>query len=127
METKLRVMVFKSRRELNEHVSLFFNLKDDMVYELNHFTKSGRKKMVERYNRLGVLHGTTTKWYDNNQIEYIMNFNNGKKDGEHLVFAKNGEIRVRGQYLGGKKIGTWKVFSKMALESVDFYGGRQLS
>lgn len=80
---------------------------------------NGRHKLQQYSLNKGRSVGEWKLYYPNtekkiqNQLEYIRNFNEiGQRNGEWIIFYKNGQIRLTGNYLRDKKNGVWKAFDE---------------
>ena len=49
--------------------------------------------------------GTAIDYYENGQLELIVNFKDGKQDGPYGSYKENGHLEYRGNYKNGKMDG----------------------
>ena len=66
-----------------------------------------------------------TTLYENGKIACITKYNNGIRNGQHLVFYKNGQLGVIGFFKEGKPIGEWQWYysNSKLLRRVTFNNG----
>lgn len=54
-----------------------------------------------------------TEYYFNGELNYLHNYNiNGEKHGEWLESYSNGQIKEKGNYKDGRKVGKWEYYTK---------------
>ncbi|HNW99266.1 MAG TPA: DUF3352 domain-containing protein [Bacteroidales bacterium] len=71
-----------------------------------------KKKAEFRYNEEEKIHGEYFEYYENGEKKAIIEFIDGKPDGDAQFFYDSGNIKVEGQYKEGKKEGRWKYFTE---------------
>lgn len=54
----------------------------------------------------------TITWTDIDQLREEGSWSNGLKEGTHVMYYPNGNIRRRGRFVGGQKDGTWEYFAE---------------
>jgi len=57
-------------------------------------------------------YGQIVEFYKNGTRKYLVNYDNGIKDGEYETWFKSGNTKVEGNYKDGKRIGTWKWYDE---------------
>ena len=74
----------------------------------------------------GIKNGEYKTYYDNGNIETVVNYKNDKLNGESKSYYENGQIKGEINYKGGKKDGISKSYSENGqLISVEtFYEGK---
>jgi len=93
----------------------FYYNKD--YYEIETITKNTKpkKKNIEYFNYNNNLlkkeqkidgkhEGKSIEYYENNIVKCITNYNNGKKNGNFIVYHTNGKVFFNATYLNGKLI-----------------------
>jgi len=48
-----------------------------------------------------LLNGLYKEWYENGQLEFEENYNNGKKDGLQKHWEENGQLKYNERYKEG--------------------------
>ena len=71
---------------------------------------SGKKKKESNYSG-GTLRKTYS-WFTNGQMNIMLTYSNGKRNGNWISWYNNGIKRIEGYHKEGKKIGTWTMWSK---------------
>jgi antitoxin component YwqK of YwqJK toxin-antitoxin module len=84
--------------------------------------------ILEYYSEFeGGLMKRTTQVYPNGQPEEIVEWNNGKPNGQVKYFHKNGQISLEGQLVNDSKEGIWKTYYQSGqLESVENWKENQM-
>jgi antitoxin component YwqK of YwqJK toxin-antitoxin module len=100
------------------------------------YHKESKVIMISENYKKGKLNGLKKIFYDDGSVAEILNFNNGKRDGNYKKYGVNekiledlnykndelhgeatfydglGNISIQGQYKEGLKAGIWKTFEK---------------
>lgn len=104
--------------------------------EWNYYHNASKIVMTSENYKNGKLHGIKKVFYDDGSLAEIINYTNGKKEGNYKRFAINekvledlnykddelhgeatfydsmGNVIIKGQYKNGLKSGSWKTFEK---------------
>ena len=56
--------------------------------------------------------GQIVEFYKNGTRKYLVNYDNGIKDGNYETWFKSGNKKVEGKYEGGKRVGTWNWYDE---------------
>lgn len=56
--------------------------------------------------------GQIVEFYKNGTRKYLVNYDNGIKDGDYETWFKSGNKKIEGKYKDGKRIGTWSWYDK---------------
>ncbi len=101
---------------------IYRNMKKDSVW--TNFVPSGRLSNKETY-KADSLDGAKVIYFvpedptDKSQrVSAVMNYNNGKLDGEYKEFFIDGTLMRKGIYENGKKIGAWEEFHPNGKRSI---------
>jgi len=70
------------------------------------FFRNGDLKNVYSYDNNGNLSGNTKKWFDNNGVSYVGNYQNGNKVGIWKYYHYNGKIACKQYYQNFKVVKT---------------------
>jgi len=54
-----------------------------------------------------LLHGKMTDYYENGQLQHVVEYDNGRKSGEEVFYAKNGNMEWKWQRDIIKNVGIW--------------------
>jgi hypothetical protein len=80
----------------------------------------------EYYNQDGKLEGEYLLYYRNGQLKEKETFLDGKLEGDYISYYKNGQIREKGTFRGDKREGPYTAFDREGrlLEQAVFKGGK---
>jgi antitoxin component YwqK of YwqJK toxin-antitoxin module len=56
--------------------------------------------------------GQIVEFYKNGTRKYLVNYDNGIKDGKYETWFKTGTKKVEGKYQDGKRVGTWNWYDE---------------
>ncbi len=73
------------------------------------FSCTENKNDSEKNNaaKISVKH---IEYYSNGQRKFLSEEKQGVKDGIYYRWTKNGRIKTKGQFINGKRSGTWEWF-----------------
>ena len=69
---------------------------------------NGNIKVEFQFYRAGesvIKHGYYKEYYESGEVEWEVNFVDGKLDGKGVVYYESGKVMVEGNYVDGKKEG----------------------
>jgi antitoxin component YwqK of YwqJK toxin-antitoxin module len=62
-----------------------------------------------KYVYNGYVNGTYRVYYPNGRLYLFANYTAGTLDGAWKQFDESGDLKIKGKYLNGRKVGKWKV------------------
>ena len=77
-------------------------------------TEVPSEKLVERggitylINSQTPFSGRSVSYYENGQLEFKINYKDGKENGLWEEYHENGQLRERGNFKDGKRDGLWE-------------------
>ncbi|MCB0736862.1 MAG: toxin-antitoxin system YwqK family antitoxin [Bacteroidetes bacterium] len=60
--------------------------------------------------KIGTWHGEWKTYWDNGQVNEIVNYDNGQKDGPGVFYHDNGKVAQKGLYQKDKEQGVWLIY-----------------
>lgn len=89
---------------------------------------SGALGWLKEVDDNGIQNGFTKRFYENGQLQYVVNYNNGKENGEMKSYDERGNLRSKIYWKNGKKNGVSEYFHENGKLQVKifFKNGSQL-
>lgn len=85
-----------------------------------YYFENGNYSSIDILNDSGVLHGVSKKFYENGNIEQIINYTMGVKDGFLYSYTYDGHLDTKNYYLNNKMAGD--VFGYNTKGQINYYG-----
>ena len=73
---------------------------------------NGKLQMRGKLNNDGQKNGVWISYFENGQKNSESNFKDGINNGYSMVWFPNGNVRYFGDYLNGKRSGTWTYYNE---------------
>lgn len=90
------------------YYQIFYKAKGNWVEE-NYFAETHQLQGIGYYSSTyrSKPIGSWISYYENEQVQKILNYSNGKLDGQYREFYENGQLQSMGNYSKEKKTGDW--------------------
>ncbi len=88
------------------------------------FYANSHQLKSESFYFQGKRDSTYSQLYENEQLEYRVDYKKNKRDGDFIEYSESGEISKKGQYLNDQMVGEWTIYNGKKAEKKFYENGK---